>query len=96
MDYPLAIAFTVPEMRATATEVPGHREIADVERVMLRKELTDERRSELLGRLAKIEQAIVSRRLPGSHVEQVYILRQHIDMVRKKLTAGGTAPISIV
>ncbi len=60
-------------------------EIADVERVILRSDLTDARRTDLLTRLAKIEQAIVSRKLPGSHVEQVYILRQHIDMVRKKL-----------
>jgi hypothetical protein len=29
--------------------------------------------------------------MPGSHAEQVYILREHIDFVRKKLT-GDTSP----
>lgn len=60
-------------------------EIAGVERQMLRADLNDARRDELLAKLDTIEKAIVSRKLPGSHAEQVYILRRHIDMVRKKL-----------
>lgn len=53
--------------------------------------LSDERRKELLDRLAAIEKSVISRKMPGSHAEQVYILREHIDFVRKKLT-GDTSP----
>ena len=77
------------EWRVRRRIIKRYGQIADVERATLRPDLSEERRNELLARLAKIEQAIVSRKLPGSHVEQVYILRQHIDMVRKKL--GVTA-----
>ena len=47
--------------------------------------LSDERRDELLKRLEAIEESVISRRMPGSHAEQVYVLREHIDFVRNKL-----------
>ena len=54
--------------------------------------LSDERRKELLDRLAAIEKSVITRKMPGSHAEQVYILREHIDFVRKKLTGDPTPP----
>jgi len=53
--------------------------------------LTEARRAELLDRLGEIEKAVITRKIPGSHAEQVYLLRQHIGFVRKNLTAAGTA-----
>jgi len=55
--------------------------------------LSDERRKELLDRLAAIEKSVISRKMPGSHAEQVYILREHIDFVRKKLTGDTSPPV---
>jgi TRAP-type uncharacterized transport system substrate-binding protein len=55
--------------------------------------LSDERRKELLDRLAAIEKSVISRKMPGSHAEQVYILREHIDFVRKKLTGDASPPV---
>jgi TRAP-type uncharacterized transport system substrate-binding protein len=57
--------------------------------------LTDERRKELLDRLAAIEKTVITRKMPGSHAEQVYILREHIDFVRKKLTGDTTPPVHV-
>ena len=62
-------------------------EIAEVERATLRPDLSDARRAELLAELDAIESTIVSRKVPGSHAEQVYVLRRHLDIVRKKLVA---------
>jgi TRAP-type uncharacterized transport system substrate-binding protein len=55
--------------------------------------LSDERRKELLDQLAAIEKSVISRKMPGSHAEQVYILREHIDFVRKKLTGDTSPPV---
>jgi TRAP-type uncharacterized transport system substrate-binding protein len=55
--------------------------------------LSDERRKELLDRLAAIEKSVISRKMPGSHAEQVYILREHIDFVRKRLTGDTSPPV---
>lgn len=67
-------------------------ELMELERQTLGT-LSEERRKELLDRLAAIEKSVISRRMPGSHAEQVYILREHIDFVRKKLTADPTPPV---
>jgi TRAP-type uncharacterized transport system substrate-binding protein len=53
--------------------------------------LTDEVRAQLLERLEAIEKSVISRKMPGSHAEQVYILREHIDFVRRKL-GGAEVP----
>jgi hypothetical protein len=53
--------------------------------------LSDEQRKECLKRLEAIEQSVITRKMPGSHAEQVYILREHIDFVRNKLL-GITVP----
>ena len=49
--------------------------------------VTDERRAALLKRLASIERSVISGRIPGAYAEQVYLLRQHIGLVRGRL--GG-------
>jgi TRAP-type uncharacterized transport system substrate-binding protein len=48
-------------------------------------EVSKERRLELLERLSQIERKVITRRTPGSHAEQVYLLRQHIEFVRENL-----------
>jgi TRAP-type uncharacterized transport system substrate-binding protein len=65
-------------------------ELMALEREALRP-LSDERRSELLDRLRDIEKAVIKRRIPGSHAEQLYLLRQHIGFVRENLTRDTRA-----
>jgi TRAP-type uncharacterized transport system substrate-binding protein len=48
-------------------------------------ELSEERRAALLDRLRQIEKSVISRRMPGSYAEQLYILREHIGFVRANL-----------
>jgi len=64
-------------------------ELMQLERETL-ENLSDERRRALLDRLAAIEKSVITRKMPGSHAEQVYILREHIDFVRRKLTGDPT------
>ncbi len=47
--------------------------------------LSPERRAELLERLSEIERAAILRKIPGSHAEQLYLLREHIGFVRANL-----------
>ncbi len=47
--------------------------------------LTEQRRAALLERLHGIERAVILRKMPGSHAEQIYQLREHIQFVRKNL-----------
>jgi TRAP-type uncharacterized transport system substrate-binding protein len=65
-------------------------ELMELERQTLGP-LSDEQRAQMLERLEAIEKQVISRKMPGSHAEQVYILREHIDFVRKKLT-GDPSP----
>ena len=69
-------------------------ELMELERQTL-ETLPDERRKELLDRLAAIEKSVISRKMPGSHAEQVYILREHIDFVRKRLTGDTSPPVHV-
>jgi len=48
-------------------------------------ELSAERRAQLLERLNEIERTAIARRMPGSHAEQLYVLREHIKFVRENL-----------
>ena len=59
-------------------------ELMELERQTLGT-LSDERRAELLERLEAIEKSVISRKMPGSHAEQVYVLREHIGFVRNRL-----------
>jgi TRAP-type uncharacterized transport system substrate-binding protein len=53
--------------------------------------LTEERRTALLDRLRQIERSVISHRTPGSHAEQVFVLREHIGFVRENLTRSQIA-----
>ena len=55
--------------------------------------LSEDRRAQLLKQLEAIEQSVISRRMPGSHAEQVYVLREHIDFVRNKLMGNEPRPL---
>ncbi|HEV2441580.1 MAG TPA: TAXI family TRAP transporter solute-binding subunit [Steroidobacteraceae bacterium] len=49
-------------------------------------ELTPERCAALLERLEEIERSVILRKIPGSHAEQIYQLREHMEFVRKTLS----------
>jgi hypothetical protein len=55
---------------------------------------SEERRAELLVRLDEIEASVITSKVPGSHADQLYILRQHIgaDAV-VGLASCGDAPM---
>jgi len=67
-------------------------ELMELERQTL-GELTDQRRAKLLEELEVIEKSVISRKMPGSHAEQVYVLREHIDFVRNKLLGNEVAAL---
>src|SRR6185437_2658085 len=48
-------------------------------------QLTPDRKSALLERLEEIERAVILRKIPGSHAEHLYQLREHIEFVRMTL-----------
>jgi TRAP-type uncharacterized transport system substrate-binding protein len=52
--------------------------------------LTPERRVALLERLDEIERSVILRKIPGSHAEQLFQLREHIGFVRRNLNRSGT------
>jgi TRAP-type uncharacterized transport system substrate-binding protein len=54
-------------------------------------ELSEERRAALLDRLGEIEKSVITRKMPGSHAEQLYVLRQHIGFVREQLTRSAAS-----
>ncbi|HYK26024.1 MAG TPA: TAXI family TRAP transporter solute-binding subunit, partial [Steroidobacteraceae bacterium] len=51
--------------------------------------LSEEERGALLERLEHIEKSVIRDKTPGSHAEQLYILREHIGLARAKLTRPG-------
>jgi TRAP-type uncharacterized transport system substrate-binding protein len=52
---------------------------------------TAAQRAALLERLAEIEKSVIARKMPGSHAEQIYVLRQHISFVRQRLAGSPPA-----
>ena len=52
-------------------------------------ELTPERRTALLEQLEEIERSVILRKIPGSHAEQLYQLREHIGFVRRNLSRSA-------
>ena len=48
-------------------------------------ELSPGQRAALLARLADIEKAVIALKMPGSHAEQLYVFRQHMQFVRDNL-----------
>jgi hypothetical protein len=63
-------------------------ELMALERESL-ESLTPERRSALLERLDDIERSVIRRKIPGSHAEQIFQLREHIRFVRRNLNRPG-------
>ncbi|MGA7540022.1 MAG: TAXI family TRAP transporter solute-binding subunit [Steroidobacteraceae bacterium] len=55
-------------------------------------ELTPERRAALIERLEEIERSVILRKIPGSHAEQLYQLREHIGFVRSNLSRSAAHP----
>jgi TRAP-type uncharacterized transport system substrate-binding protein len=53
--------------------------------------LSPERRAELIDSVARIEKAVIALKMPGSHAEQLYILRQHMQFVRENLARITTS-----
>jgi hypothetical protein len=47
--------------------------------------LSSEQRAALIDRLAQIEQSVIALKMPGSHAEPLYVLREHIQFVRENL-----------
>ena len=64
-----------------------YRELLVLEQDMV-AQATPESRKELPGRLDEIERAVNSMKVPASFADQFYVLRQHINFVRDRLTAG--------
>jgi TRAP-type uncharacterized transport system substrate-binding protein len=63
-------------------------ELIALERAAL-SQTTPEERAALLKRLDQIEGRVITLKLPGSFADQVYLLRQHINFVRARLTQAG-------
>jgi len=53
--------------------------------------LSEDRRAALLDRLEEIEKSVITGKMPGSHAEQLYVLREHIAFVRTELNRSGSA-----
>jgi hypothetical protein len=52
--------------------------------------LSDEQRTALIARLAKVEKAVIALKIPGSHADQLYVLRQHMKFVVDNLARPPT------
>lgn len=52
--------------------------------------LSPEERAALLARLNDIEKSAITGKTPGSFAEEIYLLRQHIKFVRKRLSKADT------
>ncbi len=77
----------LPQLYSWRVRSRIHRRYAELmalERASLQP-LTPERRLALLDRLHAIERAVILRRIPGSHAEQLYQLRERIRFVREIL-----------
>jgi TRAP-type uncharacterized transport system substrate-binding protein len=61
-----------------------YRLLMELERQSL-GELSQEQRRVLIERLAEIEESVIALNIPGSHAEQMYVLRQHMRFVRENL-----------
>jgi TRAP-type uncharacterized transport system substrate-binding protein len=51
--------------------------------------LSPDQRAALIDRLAEFEKAVIARKMPGSHADQIYVLREHINFVRERLQRSG-------
>ena len=65
-------------------------ELMALERAAFVNDHTKKERAELLERLDRLEEAVIKLRLPGSFADQVYLLRNHINFVRMRLSQTST------
>jgi hypothetical protein len=68
-----------------------YRELMALERDAL-GHLSLQQRDALLNRLGAIEQSVIAVKIPGSHAEQLYSLREHIQFVRDYLARAAAQP----
>ena len=61
-----------------------YRQLMALERSSL-GELSEQQRADLIDKLAQIEQSVITLKMPGSHAEPLYVLRQHMKFVRENL-----------
>jgi TRAP-type uncharacterized transport system substrate-binding protein len=67
-----------------------YRQLMALERHSLEEEVSAEQRAVLLDRLAQIEKSVIALKMPGSHAEPLYVLREHIQFVRENLVRSAT------
>jgi TRAP transporter TAXI family solute receptor len=58
-------------------------------------DLSAEKRALLLEQLAHIERSVIALRMPGSHADQLYVLRQHLQFVRDNLARSIPAAANL-
>lgn len=81
----------LPQMYRWRIDSRIHRcygELMAIEREAL-GEPSAQRRSALMDRLRTIERSVILRKVPGSHAEQLYLLRERIEFVREHLAHSG-------
>jgi TRAP-type uncharacterized transport system substrate-binding protein len=61
-----------------------YRQLMALERGLL-GDLSAEQRALFIDRLAQIEKSVIALRMPGSHAEALYVLREHMQFVRENL-----------
>ena len=52
-------------------------------------DLSPEQRAALIEGLAQIEKSVIAHKIPGSHAEQLYVLREHMQFVRENLARSS-------
>lgn len=81
---------SVYNWRISARVSRRYQQLMAVERESLGK-LSPEQRQRLIAKLAEIENAVIALKMPGSHAEQTYVLRQHMQFVRENLSRNAQA-----
>jgi hypothetical protein len=86
----LRVVPTVYDWRIRTRIYRRYGELMALERTIL-EQTTPEQREELLKRVDDIENSVINIKIPGSHADALYVLRQHIHFVRGRLTGLTTA-----
>lgn len=70
-------------------------ELMALEREALAGNMSEDWRAVLLERVDEIERSIIKVKMPGSHAEALYMLRQHLRFVRDRLTNAPSADAAL-
>jgi TRAP-type uncharacterized transport system substrate-binding protein len=65
-----------------------YRQLMALERSSL-GDLSAQHRAVLIERLAQIENSVIALKIPGSHAESLYVLREHVQFVRENLARSA-------